>query len=152
MIVWRGLGMLALFIPAAGASGFGALFSLFGRSGLGAGLGLAAGGVVCYFLGQWLNVTRPESQLAARMNARVAALHAAADGGVFSLGPGYAPPTSMAEAHAQADQLARAEYEALKKSTRNQNSIFWVPMQYWGLAMAGAGILLGLFTFFTGQF
>ncbi|MDR1449620.1 MAG: hypothetical protein LBI84_05375 [Propionibacteriaceae bacterium] len=151
MIIWRGWGVLAIFIPAACAAGLAALFGSSGRTGFWTDVGLTAGGVICYFVGRWLNVTRPDRQLAASLADRAAELHADADSGVFSLGPGYAPPTSLAEAHAQADQLASAEYEAWKKNARRRHSLFWVPIQYWGLVLGVGGVLVIIFTLATGR-
>jgi len=84
-----------------------------------------------YPLGIYLNKVRPARDLAARMDARSAQLHALADAGRFYRGPGFPPPTSLADAHQQADALAVEEYAAVKDKIGNRNTLFWIPMQYW---------------------
>ena len=86
-----------------------------------------------YPLGIYLNKTRPARELAARMDARSAQLHALADAGQFYRGPGFPPPTSLADAHQQADALAVEEYAAVKDKVGNRNTLFWIPMQYWAI-------------------
>ena len=95
------MGVLGVLLLIGG----GALCTAVAKGGLGMGVGIILGAVACWFVGQQLNVERPKALVAQYAQQRGAELHALADAGTFHLGPGYAPPTSLAEAHQQADQL-----------------------------------------------
>ncbi len=101
MMIWRGWGVLGVLLLIGG----GALGTAVAKGGLGMGVGIILGAVACWFVGQQLNVERPKALVAQYAQQRGAELHTLADAGTFHLGPGYAPPTSLAEAHQQADQL-----------------------------------------------
>ena len=64
MIIWRGWGILAILVTAAGMAGaILPMEALMGRgetaSTLGPGIGLLISGVANFFIGRWLNLTRP---------------------------------------------------------------------------------------------
>ena len=139
MIVWAGWGILAVVPPVA-------LYFLFGvvagnNMAFGA-IGVILGGVIDWFLGIYFNKTRPARDLAAHMEARSAELHAMAEAGTFYRGPGYPMPTSLADAHQQADQLAAEEYHTLKTKVGNRHTVFFIPMQYAGILCAIGGVVL----------
>jgi len=138
MIIFAGWGILAAVPPVALYFLFTALAPNLPWIGA---LGIVLGGVADWFLGVYFNQTRPAKDLATRMEARSAELHALADAGQFYRGPGYPMPTSLADAHQQADALAAEEYHALKGKVANRHTLFWIPMQYVGLLVAAAGVV-----------
>ena len=139
MIVWAGWGILALVPPVA-------LYFLMAAAAGGnvwvGAIGLILGGVIDWFLGVYFNKTRPARELAKTMDARSSELHAMAEAGTFYRGPGFPMPTSLADAHQQADQLAAEEYHALKSKVSNRNTLFFIPMQYFGILCAIGGAVL----------
>ena len=141
MIVFSGWGILAVVPPVAL---FFLLGTITGSVWTGA-IGLIAGGVVDWFLGIYFNQTRPARDLTTAMDARSRELHAMADAGTFYRGPGHPMPTSLADAHQQADQLAAEEYHALKNKVGNRHTLFWIPMQYLGVVCAVGGAVLMVF-------
>ena len=141
MIIFAGWGILAVAPPLA--LGY-LLWSVTGGNNLIAALGVIAGGVADWFLGIYFNKTRPARDLAARMDARSAQLHQLADAGQFYRGPGFPPPTSLADAHQQADALALEEYHQLKSKVGNRHTLFFIPMQYIGIIAALAGVAMAV--------
>ena len=148
MIIFSGAGILGLVIPlASGAIGMWVGTLITGNSNsmvsaIIASIFALAGCVATWLLGVYLNKTRPARDLAARMDARSDQLHALADAGRFSRGPGFLPPTSMAEAHQQADAMAIEEYTALKDKVTNRNTLFWIPLQYWAIVSVAISAVL----------
>jgi hypothetical protein len=136
LFIFAGLGILGA-IPLLLAW---VMWGWFGVPTLVCGIVVLVLSVPVYFLGVYLNKTRPARSLAKRMDARSTQLHALADAGQFYRGPGFAPPASLADAHQQANDLAVEEYAALKGKVGNRNTLFWVPMQYW----AYIGGIIGL--------
>ena len=64
MIIWRGWGILGLFVTLAGVFGtLAVVHALLGTSesasALGGGIGFLLAGVANFFLGRWLNIIRP---------------------------------------------------------------------------------------------
>lgn len=126
MIIWRGLGILGVLIPAAL---FGALYAPTQNLALG-GVGVLIGAVAVYFVGRYLNVQRPLAKLEEAVASRRQQLIAMVDAGTFYLGPGNPVPQNRAEAHAQAEALLAAERERALSSIRTQHSIFFIPLQW----------------------
>jgi len=141
MIIFAGWGILAVAPPLA--LGY-LLWWATGGNMIVSALGVAAGGVADWFLGIYFNKTRPARDLAARMDARSAQLHQMADAGQFYRGPGYPMPTSLAEAHQQADELAVEEYNQLKARVGNRHTLFFIPMQYIGILAAAGGVVMAI--------
>ena len=139
MVVWRGFGILAFFLIAGGAALGGSTYQMAGS-----GIGIVVGGLASYFLGQYLNIQRPEQQINQAIEQRAHQLHAAAENGTFYLGPGNPMPTSRAEAHAQADQLLEQERARIADAGRNTHTLFWIPMQYIGLIAAVGGLIMAV--------
>jgi hypothetical protein len=149
MIVWGGWGIIGVVPPLIGMAIGSGLSGFFGwHMYLGLGIGLVLGGVGDYFLGIYFNVTKPARDLANRMDLRSAQLHQMADAGTFYRGAGYMPPTSLAEAHQQADELAGEEYRSLKGRTGNQHTLFFVPLQWIGVVLGGLGVVMAISSFF----
>lgn len=149
MLIWRGFGFLAFLMIMAGV----AIGVMIGTS-IGdedrwlqvfVGLGLMIGGIGTYFAGQQLNVNGPQTKVARWREERSQQLHAIADSGRFHLGPGYEAPRSMEEAHAQADLLVAAEENEAASRSRNQHTLFFIPMQWVGVIAAGGGLIVLIF-------
>jgi len=109
-----------------------------------AGIGLAAGAAGAYLLGVRLNRTKPLARLAAFVEHRTMQLHSCADEGTFHLGPGHQAPTSLQEAHAQADYLVDAEAQDIAARLFNRHTFFFVPMQYVAIAMGAVGLAVAV--------
>lgn len=135
-----------MFLPGVGAGLGAALASAVGDQWTIAlvGIGLLLGGVGTAFLGQYLNVSRPRDQVRQWSAERSAQWHSIADAGQFHLGPGYAAPRSVAEAHAQADQLVATEEREATARTRNRHTLFFIPIQWVGLLAVVCGLVLAI--------
>jgi hypothetical protein len=121
-------------------------FWLFG-SHLGGGLGLVLGSIGTYFLGIYLNQTKPARDLATHMDARAAQLYAQVDAGTFYRGPGYPMPISLADARQQADALLLEEYAVRNNTGRNLHKLYFIPVQYFGIIGAVGGIAVVILQF-----
>jgi membrane protein YqaA with SNARE-associated domain len=149
MIIWAGWGIIGLVPIGIALAGGSALAGATGWSvSLVMGLGMILAGVANYFLGIYFNVTKPAADLANRMDQRSAQLHAMADAGTFYRGPGYPMPTSLAEAHQQADQLAAEEYQGLKGKVANRHTLMFVPLQWVGVLGGLVGVVMAIASFF----
>ncbi|MCL1841859.1 MAG: hypothetical protein FWF75_08980 [Propionibacteriaceae bacterium] len=118
------------------------LYGATNASGLVCGIIALVLSIPVYPLGIYLNRTRPARDLARRMDARSAQLHALADAGQFYRGPGFPPPSSLADAHQQADDLAVEEYAAIKNKVNNRNTLFWIPVQYWAFISGVIAVII----------
>ncbi|MFV0406647.1 MAG: hypothetical protein ACK5LN_07475 [Propioniciclava sp.] len=133
MIIWRGWGVLSILLLAVG---FGLSAGIASAAGVDpewlpwiSGIGGLAAIVGNWFLGTWLNVTRPDQKAQSYRQERGAFLQQAVDNGQFHLGPGHSAPTSQQEAQQQADWLLQQETAKLM-GLRNMHTLFFVPMQY----------------------
>ncbi|MFN8048690.1 MAG: hypothetical protein U0P48_08980 [Ancrocorticia sp.] len=125
MIIWRGWGILAFFAIGL-CVGLTGIFSTLSGATMATLTWQAIpaffiGGVAIFFLGRYVNVVRP---------TRIFAQNRALSQGYVepSLDGSYAPlPLS------QQPPLNAAEVQLLKRY-RNRHSLFWIPMQWWGIA------------------
>lgn len=142
MIIWRGWGILAVgFFLAAGLLGVALPFSLWGAAAkwalIPAALAAAAG---CWFTGVYLNQTKPKAYVTEEMPRMRAEVMAAVESGTFRLA-NQPPPSSLEEARGQAG--AYLEFLAGSgKAATNQNTLFFVPLQYWAFVIAAWGIAM----------
>jgi hypothetical protein len=139
MIVWRGWGILALIFPMIL---FGIAMASTKANTIAGGAGMLVGAAGAYVFGDWINKKRPVAKLTDFVEQRTVQLHSYADQGTFSLGPGHAQPTSLAEAHQQADWLVNQEAEQLTKVAYNRHTVFWIPMQWVAMAPTVGGVVL----------
>lgn len=145
MIIWRGFGFLAVLIVALGAlAGFG-LSSLVAEegdvNGPLFGLGLMLGAAATFALGWWLNVINPAKKTERWVEQRRAELHHAVASGQFQPSPGIVP-SSHAEAQAQAEALLAHESATVAKRLRNIHTLFWIPMQWFGVVVAVVALVV----------
>lgn len=143
VIIWRGLGFLAIILAALGALLGTGLGSLAGDSGNQAliGVGLAIGGVATFALGWWLNVMNPAKKTQTWIAQRDAELQHAVDSGRFQASPGVVP-ASLEQAQAQKTALLEHESAHVTKRLRNIHTLFWVPMQWVGVGIVILGVVV----------
>ncbi|RCS60859.1 hypothetical protein [Microbacterium sp. JB110] len=145
MIIWRGWGALGVIFVLIGAAVFIGIGTAIGSDlliTLWLGLGLLVGGAAAAVLGWYMNVTRPAQKTEEWVTERTTQLQQVVQAGQFQVAPGIAPPSSIAEAQSQADQLVATEREQMHKSLRNRHTIYYVPMQWIGAVGAIIGIVL----------
>lgn len=147
MIIWRGFGFLAVILGALGflaGTGLSSLVSSDGEmSGPMIGLGLILGGAATFALGWYLNVINPAKKSETWIGQRRAELSHAVASGQFQSSPGVVP-SSQAEAQVQADLMLDQESTAVTRRLRNIHTLFWIPMQWWGVVFAVIGILVAI--------
>ncbi|MCR2052706.1 transcriptional accessory protein [Actinomyces bowdenii] len=148
MIVWRGWGILAFLVTIPFAAGMGKFGESTGSDGPLAtvllGLGFIGAGVVNYFLGRYLNVTRPQQQVGRYQDQLRAALWQRVHHGVFQVAPGAPAPTSQEEAVQQIEQVVAQETEGLVRAHSNVHTLFFIPIQWFGLIEAVGGLAVVL--------
>ncbi|TWS23706.1 hypothetical protein FK268_15720 [Tsukamurella sputi] len=141
MIIWRGWGILGvLFVPLGIFLGFG-----LGRTNFSIAGGLLLGALGCAALGYWLNVVRPRARAAAFAEGRTSELASYIASGHYQPTPGY-QPGSVEEARELAGRQVVAEQADVERALRNQNTVFWIPMQFLaiGIALLAFAELFGL--------
>lgn len=145
MIVWRGFGFLAFLLGALGLlAGIGISNSVSeGFSGPWVGLGLILGGAASFALGWWLNVINPAKKATTWTEQRRAELQHAVATGQFQASPGVAP-SSQAEAQVQADLMLDQESTTVTRRLRNIHTLFWIPMQWFGVLLVVLGVVLAI--------
>ncbi|MCL2653809.1 MAG: hypothetical protein FWD63_08505 [Propionibacteriaceae bacterium] len=152
MIIFSGWGILALLPPGAGA-GLGVLIGNSVSSStnlimLFAAIGLMIGSAGDWYLGIWLNKTRPAAELDQALAARQQTLQQLVASGQYYRGPGFPMPTSMQDAQNQAQAQFAAESAAAHARVGNRNTLFFVPIQYWAYVGAGIGAVMAVASFF----
>lgn len=153
MIIFRGFGFLAFLMVGVGV-GIGFLITAAtGGDTRGTmnmtfvGTGWILAGIGTYFLGQYLNQTRPQQQadkLIAVKRQEFAYLIAAER---FHAGPEYPFPRSKQEAQQQAEQVL-VHLNAVMQQNKNVHTFFFIPMQWFGVLMAIGGLVALVSGFF----
>ena len=141
ILIWRGWGVLSALILLVGIGMGVTLAQAVGNGPLGAvafgGMAAAASAGV-WFLGVYFNKTRSEHQLERHLGERNMHYENLIHSGQFQAAPEMAPPANYAQARSQADQLLAEERTQLRPHFSNNNTLFWIPMQYF--AFVGAVI------------
>ncbi|GAB2606176.1 transcriptional accessory protein [Pseudactinotalea suaedae] len=147
MIIWRGFGFVAVILGALGflaGTGLSSLVSTDGElNGAMIGLGVLLGGVATFALGWYLNVINPAKKSQTWVEQRRAELSHAVASGRFQPAPGVVP-SSLAEAQVQADMMLDQESTAVTRRLRNIHTLFWIPMQWWGVVYALIGVVVAI--------
>ena len=107
------------------------------------GVGLILGGAATFAAGWFLNVVNPAKKAQTWTEQRRAELSHAVANGQFQAAPGIAP-SSQAEAQVQADVLLDQESTAVTRRLRNVHTLFWIPMQWWGVVFALIGLVVAV--------
>ena len=136
MIIWRGWGILGLFVTLAGVFGtLAVVHALLGTSesasALGGGIGFLLAGAANFFLEDFRN------QLRADLWERVA-------NDSFQMAPGAPAPSSEEEAAQQIEQVVTSESRDAERAGRNIHTFFFIPLQWVG-ALEGIGGLVSAF-------
>ncbi|MFT3887374.1 MAG: hypothetical protein QM713_04325 [Arachnia sp.] len=142
MIIWRGAGILAvLFFMAAGIFGMGLPYAIWGVAGKWALIPVAlAAGAGCWFTGRYLNVIKPQRIAEQTVPAFRDQVLRSVEDGTFRL-PNQPPPTSYAEAQGQAAAYLQVHIPTMLRA-KNQNTLFWIPIEYWGIVIAVWGVVM----------
>lgn len=133
MIIWRGWGILAFLGIGLSVGLTGIFATLFGSSMADATWqaipGFLLGGITVFALGKYFNVTRPTQKFAAA--------RAEAGGFLAPMLDGTAAPLPLAE-----QPPLSQEEQVLLRRLRNQHTFFFIPMQWWGIALPALGVAL----------
>lgn len=146
VIIWRGFGFLAVIFGALGLLLGMTLSNAVSESSVNGpllGLGLLIGAAATFAAGWWFNVINPAKKAQTWVEQRRAELSFSVSNGQFQPAPGIVP-SSQEEAQAQADQLLAQESAAVAKRLRNVHTLFWIPMQWWGVLFALIALLLAI--------
>lgn len=148
MIIWRGWGILAFLVTipfAAGMAGIGESMDPGGPlAAVLLGLGFMAAGVANYFLGRYLNVTRPPQQVGRYQDRLRAELWQRVNHGAFQMAPGAPAPASQEEAAQQIERVVAREAQGLVRAHSNVHTLFFIPIQWFGLIEAVGGLAVVL--------
>lgn len=141
MIIWRGWGVLAVLyliaaVLLATVTGPGDRYPLMFA------IWVALAGVATWFTGVRLNRKGPSQQANAYLAQRQVEIQQAVEAGIWA--PGGIRPSSLEEARASGQATWEAEKAELERA-RGGHTLFFVPLQYWGIAM-GAFALYTLVT------
>ena len=147
MIIWRGWGIIGFLLIGLGIA---AVMGLTGQNGtdspagtVSLGAGLLLGGTACAVFGYWLNVARPRQQAGGYVEDLRQDLWRRVREGSFQVEPGAAAPRDEAEATQQVEQIVARQRPTIERRLRNRNSLFFIPLQWLGGAVALGGVVLG---------
>ena len=148
MIIWRGWGIIGFLLIGLGIA---AVMGLTGQNGtdspagtVSLGAGLLLGGTACAVFGYWLNVARPRQQAGGYVEDLRQDLWRRVREGSFQVEPGAAAPRDEAEATQQVEQIVARQRPTIERRLRNRNSLFFIPLQWLGGAVALGGVVLAL--------
>jgi len=105
------------------------------------GVGFLGGAAGIWYLGKWFNHSMPKAGYEAAVNARAQELSRMVEVGAYQH-PGLPAPESVEEARAMADEQLKYEAESARRGYFNRHSLFFLPMQYWAVVAAIAGVAL----------
>lgn len=143
MIIWRGWGFLGLVVAAVCAGAVGGLtILLLGKSyeTIGGGLGFLLAAVACWYLGQYLNISRPAKKIDEHLELQRAEMWERFHTGAFQAAPGSPAPASEEEARAQIEGLIDEMRPGLLRSHRNVHTLFFIPIQWLSVVFAALGV------------
>ena len=148
MIIWRGWGIIGFLLIGLGIA---AVMGLTGQNGtdspagtVSLGAGLLLGGTACAVFGYWLNAARPRQQAGGYVEDLRQDLWRRVREGSFQVEPGAAAPRDEAEATQQVEQIVARQRPTIERRLRNRNSLFFIPLQWLGSAVALGGVVLAL--------
>ena len=148
MIIWRGWGIIGFLLIGLGIA---AVTGLTGQNGtdspagtVSLGAGFLLGGTACSVFGYWLNVARPRQQVGGYVEDLRQDLWQRVRAGSFQVEPGAAAPRDEAEATQQVEYIVAQQRPTIERQLRNRNSLFFIPLQWLGGAVALGGVVLAL--------
>lgn len=135
MIIWRGWGILA-FLGIGLSVGLTAIMSALSGTNMDGATwqgipGFLLGGIVVFFLGTYLNMTRPTQKFSEARALSYGLLAPALDGTSVPLPLEEQPPLNQEE-------------QVLLRHLRNRHTLFFIPMQWWGIALPMMGVAITL--------
>ncbi|WP_143013769.1 transcriptional accessory protein [Actinomyces ruminicola] len=145
IVVWRGWGGLAVAFFGLGAVCGGLASSVTSNGSLVMlcfGLGLLAFGIVGWLVGTHLNVVRPTQEIDRHVAAFRQELFNRVQAGAFQVAPGAPAPRSAGEAQQQVGYLVAQERVRAERALRGVHTLFWIPIQYWGIVEVITGAVL----------
>ena len=151
MIIWRGWGILTLFVTVAGVLGFLAVVTALMGDGemtsmLGGGIGILAAGVANFFLGRWLNLIRPAREAEGFRNQLRAKLWERVANNSFQVSPGAPAPSSEQEAAQQIEQIVESRTRDVARARSNIHTFFFIPLQWIGVVEGIGGLATVLYS------
>ena len=126
MIIWRGWGIIGFLLIGLGIA---AVMGLTGQNAV---------------FGYWLNVARPRQQAGGYVEDLRQDLWQRVRAGSFQVEPGAAAPRDEAEATQQVEQIVARQRPTIERQLRNRNSLFFIPLQWLGGAVALGGVVFAL--------
>lgn len=131
MIIWRGWGIVGLFLIVGGMA---LVMGLSGHNSsdtpagvVAVGAGLLLGGAACAALGYWLNVVRPRSKAAEYLEGVRRELWQRVRAGAFQVAVGAPAPRDEAEAAQQVEYLVSQQSREVGRGLRNRNTLLLHP-------------------------
>ncbi|WP_159619210.1 hypothetical protein [Ruania rhizosphaerae] len=145
MVIWRGWGILGLLFVLLVGVGLGGLFRLLigeEYEPLPIGLGLAVAGVILFFVGRWFQAWDARRRADKYIASRRPEVEQTVASGRFQPVPGY-QPASREEAEQLAAEMLDKEHAQIVRRFRGHHTLFFIPMQYFGLVVAVLGGAIG---------
>ncbi|UFU06741.1 hypothetical protein [Ruania halotolerans] len=145
MVIWRGWGILGLLFVLAVGVGLGGLFRLvIGEQyePLPIGLGLAVAGVALFFAGRWFQGWDARRRADKYIESRRPEVAQTIAAGRFQPVPGY-QPASREEAEQLGAEMLEKEHAQVVRKLRGHHTLFFIPVQYFGLVVAVIGGAIG---------
>lgn len=147
MIIWRGWGILSVFITLLVAGIVGVTFQAFlGRGNaavsFGYGLGFIVAGVANYLFGRQVNAVAPAKKIEAFKEQMRREMWDRVAHGALQVAPGTPPPANRGEAHQQIEYLVGQASTDAARGLRNIHTLFFIPVQWVGAAEGVLGVVL----------
>ena len=147
MIIWRGWGIVGLFLIVGGMA---LVMGLSGHNSsdtpagvVAVGAGLLLGGAACAALGYWLNVVRPRSKAAEYLEGVRRELWQRVRAGAFQVAVGAPAPRDEAEAAQQVEYLvSQQSREDRARAAQPEHPLLFIPIQWLGAVAVVGGIIL----------
>lgn len=146
MIIFRGLGIIGLLTAGIGVGIGFLLTALTGGDTSGdmnmtfAGIGWIIAGIGTYFLGQYLNVTRPQAEIDKVLAVKRVEFDQLINAGRFHAGPDFPFPRSVEEARDQSNQVLN-QIAAVGQQRKNLHTFFFIPLQWFGAVAVVGGLI-----------
>lgn len=143
MIIWRGWGIVGLFLIVGGMA---LVMGLSGHNSsdtpagvVAVGAGLLLGGAACAALGYWLNVVRPRSKAAEYLEGVRRELWQRVRAGAFQVAVGAPAPRDEAEAAQQVEYLvSQQSREDRARAAQPEHPTSSSPFSGWAPSLSSA--------------
>lgn len=102
--------------------------------------GFLLAAVACWYLGQYLNISRPAKKIDEHLELQRAEMWERFHTGAFQAAPGSPAPASEEEARAQIEGLIDEMRPGPLRSHRNVHTLFFIPIQWLSVVFASLGV------------